>query len=105
MSGVPIARLTVQPISKDDLETKEVIDELASYNMSIAVIFAKKNHKYPTLDMKETQGLTTDIFEMECAKHAVNHYEPELSMPEAESYDKESLDKLLSAQRTCQCQE
>ena len=84
MSGVPIARSMVQPISKDDLVTKEVIDELASYNTSIAVFFAKKNHKYPSLDMEETQGLTTDIFDMECAKHAVNQYEPELSMPEAE---------------------
>ena len=45
VSGVPIARSTVQPILKDDLTTKEVIDELASYNMSKAVFFAKKNHK------------------------------------------------------------
>ena len=97
MSGVPIARSTVQPILKDDLATKEVIDELALYDTSIAVFFAKKNHKYPSLDMEETQGLTTDIFDMECAKHAVDQYEPELSMPEAENYDKESLDKLLSA--------
>ena len=97
VSGVPIARSTVQPISKDDLARKEVIDELASYNMSIAVFFAKKNHKYPSLDMEETQGLTTDIFNMECAKHAVDQYEPESSMPEAESYDKESFDRLLSA--------
>ena len=97
MSGILIARLTMQPISKDDLATKEVRDELASYDMSIAVFFAKKNHKYPSLDMDETQGLTTDIFDMECAKHAVDQYEPESSMPEAESYDKESLDKLLSA--------
>ena len=96
VSGVPIARLMEQRISKDDLTTKEVIDELASYDMSIAVFFAKKNHKYPSLDMEETQGLTTDIFNMECAKHAVDQYEPESSMPEAESYDKESLDKLLS---------
>ena len=55
--------------------------------------------------MEETQGLTADIFDMECAKHAVNQYEPELSMLEAENYDKESLDKLLSAQRMCYCQE
>ena len=33
---------------------------------------------------------------MECAKHTVNQYELELSMPEAESYDKESFDKLIS---------
>ena len=33
---------------------------------------------------------------MECAEHAVNQYEPESPMPEAESYDKESLDKLIS---------
>ena len=46
VSGVPIARSMVQPISKDDLATNEVGDELASYNMSIAVFFAKKNHKY-----------------------------------------------------------
>ena len=105
MSGVPIARSTVQPILKDNLATKEVIDELASYNMSIAVFFAKKNHKYPSLDMEETQGLTTDIFDMECAKHAVNQYEPELSMLEAESYDEESFDKLLSAQHMYYCQE
>ena len=105
VSGVPIARSTVQPITKDDLAMKEVIDELASYNMSIAVFFAKKNHKYPTLDMEETQGLTTDIFDMECAKHTVDQYEPESSIPEAESYDEESLDKLLSAQCTCYCQE
>ena len=105
MSGVPIARSMVQPISKDDLATKEVLDELASYDMSIAVFFAKKNHKYPTLDMEETQGLTTDIFDMECAKHAVDQYEPELSMPEAENYDKESFDKLLSAQCMYYCQE
>ena len=97
VSGVPIARSTVQPISKDDLATKEVVDELASYDMSIAVFFAKKNHKYPSLDMEETQGLTTDTFDMECAEHAVNQNEPELSMPEAESYDKESFEKLLSA--------
>ena len=97
MPGVPIARSTVQPISKYNLATKEVIDELAPYNMSIAVFFAKKNHKYPTLDMEETQGFTTDIFNMDCAKHAVDQYEPESSMPEAESYDEESLDKLLSA--------
>ena len=105
MSGVPIARSMVHPISKDDLATKEVIHKLVSYNMSIAVFFAKKNHKYPTLDMEETQGLTTDIFDMECAKHTVNQYEPELSMPEAESYDEESFDKLLSAQHMCNCQE
>ena len=37
------------------------------------------------------------MFNMECAKHAVDHYEPELSMPEAERYEKESFDKLLSA--------
>ena len=104
VSGVPIARSTVQPISKDDLATKEVIDEFASYVMSIAMFFAKKNHKYPTLDMEETQGLTTDIFNMECAEHAVNQYEHELSMPEAESYDKESFDKLISAQGMCHCQ-
>ena len=84
VSGVLIARLMVQPISKDDLATKEVVDELASYDMSKAVFFANKNHKYSTLNMKETQGLTTDIFDMECAKHAVNQYESELSMPEAE---------------------
>ena len=95
----------MQPISKDNLATKEVKDELVSYNMSIAVFFAKKNHRYPTLDMEETQGLTTDIFNMECAEHAVNQFEPELSIPEAESYDKESLDKLLSAQCMCYCQE
>ena len=77
VSGVPVARSTVQHISKDDLAIKEVIDELASYNMCIAVFFAKKNHKYPTLDMEETQGLTTDIFDMECAKHAVDQYDPE----------------------------
>ena len=76
---------------------KEVKDELASYNMSIAVFFAKKNHRYPTLDMEETQGLTTDIFDMECAKHADNQFEPESSMPKAENYDKESFDKLISA--------
>ena len=95
----------MQTISKDDLATKEVKDKLTSYNMSIAVFFAKKNHKYPSLDMEETQGLTTDIFDMECAKHTVDQYEPELSMPEAESYDKESFDKLISAQRMCDCQE
>ena len=105
VSGVLIARLTVQPISKDDLATKEVIDEHASHDMSIAVFFAKKNHKYLTLDMEETQGLTTDIFNMECAKYAVDQYEPESSMPEAENYGKESFDKLISAQRTCYCQE
>ena len=103
VSGVPIARSTVQPISKEDLATKEGIDELASYDMSIAVFFAKKNHKYPSLDMEETQGLTTDIFNIERAKHTVNQYEPELSMPEVESYDKESLKNVY--QRTCYCQE
>ena len=60
---------------------------------------------YPTLDMQETQGLTSDIFDMECAEHVVDQYEPESSMPEAESYDKESFDKLVSAQCTCYCQE
>ena len=105
VSGVPIARSMVQPISKDDLAMKEVIDELASYDMSIAVFFAKKNHKYPSLNMEEKQGLTTDIFDMEYAKHTVNQYEPESSMPEAESYDKESLDRLISAQHMCYCQE
>ena len=84
---------------------KEVRDELASYKMSIAVLFATENHKYPSLDMEETQGLTTDIFDMACAKHAVDQYEPELSMLEAESYDKESLDKLLPDQLMCYCQE
>ena len=42
VSGVPIARSTVQPISKDDLATKEVIEELASYNVSIAVCVVSK---------------------------------------------------------------
>ena len=73
--------------------------------MSTAVFFAKKNHKYPSLDIEETQGLATDKFDMECAKYTVNQYEPESSMLEAESYDKESFDKLLSAQHMCYCQE
>ena len=103
VSGVPIARSTVQPISKDDLAMKEVIGELALYDTSIAVFFAKKNHKYSSLDMEETQGLTTDISNMECAKHAVDQYESESSMPEAENYDKESLKNVY--QRTCYCQE
>ena len=55
MSGVPIARLTVQPISKDDLATTEVINELASYDMGIVVLFAKRNHNYPSLDMRDTR--------------------------------------------------
>ena len=101
LSGVPIARSMVQPITKDDLAMKEVIDELALYDTSIAVFFAKKNHKYPTLDMEETQGLTRDIFNMEYAKHTVDQYEPELSMPEVESYDKEGFDKLLPDQLMC----
>ena len=42
LSGVPIARSMVQPILKDDLAMKEVIDELALYDMSIAVFFAKR---------------------------------------------------------------
>ena len=51
--------------------------------------------------MEETQGLTTDIFDMEYAKHTVDQYEPELSMPEVESYDKEGFDKLLPDQLMC----
>ena len=47
--------------------------------------------------MEETQGLTTDIFNMKCAKHAVDQYEPESSMPEAENCDKESFDKIPPA--------
>ena len=50
--GVPIARLTVQPISKDDLATKEVVDELASYGASIAVFFTKKNQSTHPLTWK-----------------------------------------------------
>ena len=40
VSGVPITRSTVQPISKDDLVSKVEIDELVSYNTSKAVFFA-----------------------------------------------------------------
>ena len=99
MSGLPIPRWVVQPTWLDDLASKTGIDELTSYDTSITECFAKNNKQYPILAMSETQGLPTDIFHMEYAKHSVNQYETELSMLDAESYDKESWDKLVTEWR------
>ena len=41
VSGAPIARSLVQPFSKDDLATKDVVEELASCDMSKAKFLAE----------------------------------------------------------------
>ena len=40
-----------------------------------------------------TPELTTNIFDMECAKNVVDQYMPILSMPEVENDNKERFDK------------
>ena len=68
--------------------------------MSMADFFDKKIEQYPIFKIEATQGLTIDIFTMECVKCAVKQYEPELlSMPEVERHDKH-FDKILSATST-----
>jgi hypothetical protein len=67
------------------------------HDLKVTDLFAKKNKQYPSLEMNSS-GQTTDLFDMEDAKHAVNQYKPEFSMPEVENHDKESLDRFLSAQ-------
>ena len=94
--SVSIARSTIQPISIGDLAIKAVLDELSTYSLKIADLFAETNKQYPIIDM-DTPGLTTDILDIEDAEPVVCQYKPELSMPESEKYDKESFDKLLPA--------
>ena len=102
MSCIPVARSTFQPIARWDLATKEVVIEFASYDMNIADFSDKENEQYPDLDIYATQGLTTDMFNIECAKYTFNQYEPELvSIPEVESHDKKCFDEPKSAQLMC----
>ena len=79
-----------------DLAAKAVIVELASYHLKISKFFPKKNKQYPILDM-DSPGLSKDVLDMEDREYDVDQYKPELSMLEEESYDQESVDKLLSA--------
>ena len=51
--------------------------------------------QYPILDM-DTLAIN-DEFKMEDTEHAVNQFKAESSILEVENYDKESLNKLLSA--------
>ena len=44
--------------------------------MSTVEYCSEKNTQYPILDMEGTPGFTTDILNMECAKHADDQYEP-----------------------------
>ena len=106
MSGIPVAGSTFQPLARCDLAAKEVVIEFASYDVSIADFFAIKTEQYPNLDIYATQGLTTDMFNIECAKYTANQYEPELvSIPQVESHDKECFNQLKSAQLMCHWQE
>ena len=106
MSGIPLARSAFQPLARYDLATKEVVIEFASYDVSIADFFAIKTEQYPNLDIYATQGLTTDMFNIECAKYTANQYEPELvPIPQVESHDKECFNQLKSAQLMCYWQE
>ena len=68
MVSVSIARSTIQPISIGDLAIKAVLDELSTYSLKIADLFAETNEQYPIIDM-DTPGLTTYIFNMEDTKH------------------------------------
>jgi hypothetical protein len=60
---VPAARSTVQTISIDELETYEVVDEYATYNLNISEHFSGKDN-YPILNMG-TLGLFSGVLNME----------------------------------------
>ena len=88
--SVSIARSTIQPISIVDLAIKAVLDELSSYRLKIADLFAETNEQYPIIDM-DTPGLTTDILDIEDAEPVLCHISLTLALTIQACTDKQRV--------------
>jgi hypothetical protein len=92
-SGIPIARTTVQPVTNDELQKEEVKSELQAYDEAI------KTKLGNTIDGKpfeiDSDALQNELDDVDDEFETI---EPQAEKPEADDYDEETFDKLLSAE-------
>jgi hypothetical protein len=100
-SGVPIARTTVRPITEAELQTTDIKQELGSFDLSIKRKIG--DHLINKSDLSFEVDSQELLMALQDAMGADDdgHYEamePESDRPEADDYDEETYDKLLSAE-------
>jgi hypothetical protein len=95
-SGIPIARMTIQGITPDEMATNEVQKSLHAYDSSIQAMIGDQalDEELPeptqdTMHPKDKETLENEEFEP---------YAPSLAMPEADEFDVETFDAYLQAE-------
>jgi hypothetical protein len=91
-SGIPIVRSTVQPISKDELVTRDVMEQLHEYNIAIA---ANLGDVDDTADPRDLRLYLEDEDDDEVDKEP---FKPEARIPDVDEFEADVYDKLLLAE-------
>jgi hypothetical protein len=91
-SGIPIARSTVQPISKDELVTCDVMEQLHEYNNAIA---ANLGDADDTADPRDLRLFLEDEDDDEVDNEP---FEPEARIPDVDEFEADVYDELLLAE-------
>ncbi len=94
ISGIPIARSSVQPIPPEDLTTDDAVQELAALDKRLTEKFGEPIRSE---DLSEYDINNPDI-DNEYITPLFEPMEPENAMPEADLWDAEAYDQYISAQ-------
>jgi hypothetical protein len=91
-NGMVIARSTVQPVLREDLNTSTVQERIRKFDITLLDTLAAKQSGELYLDLPRIEDEYVD-------HETVELMEPEAAMPEADEYgDPEILDNFISAQ-------
>ncbi|MGH3055899.1 MAG: hypothetical protein ACRDL7_13075, partial [Gaiellaceae bacterium] len=95
LTGVVIARSTVQAVSLQDLQTDIIKTELLNFDIQIASKIGNTfdNENRPEWIDKPSRRIDEDGYELDNEAH-----DPNLDMPEADDFDTEAYDQYISAQ-------
>jgi len=87
-SGEPIVCSTVQPLTADELKSREVMDHLKAYDLAIET----------KLGQRGVPPMPNEFLTDEDDDTPYDPVEPEAEMPEADAYDAQMYDQYISAE-------
>jgi hypothetical protein len=91
-SGIPIARTTIQAISKDELATREVMEQIYDFDTEIAIKLGPADESAEPNDLR--------LFLEDEDDDEIDHepYEPEARTPNVDNFEADTYDEMLLAE-------
>lgn len=91
-SGIPIARTTIQAISKDELATRDVMSQIYDFDTEIAIKLG------PTDDSAEPKDLRLFLEDEDNDEIDNEPYEPEACTPNVDNFEADTYNEMLLAE-------